>query len=55
MKIYPYFTGILATQEVLRGVGVGDDTATPLAATVTWVLKDGCGHLGKIYFAYRRG
>ncbi|CAH2103827.1 unnamed protein product [Euphydryas editha] len=40
-------TGILATQEVLRGVGVGDTTATPLAATVTWVIKDGCGHLGK--------
>ncbi|XP_050560375.1 RUS family member 1 [Spodoptera frugiperda] len=48
-------TGILATQEVLRGVGVGDTTATPLAATVTWVLKDGCGHLGKIYFAYTHG
>ncbi|CAH1647548.1 unnamed protein product [Spodoptera littoralis] len=48
-------TGILATQEVLRGVGVGDTTATPLAATVTWVLKDGCGHLGKIYFAYSHG
>ncbi|KAF9413184.1 hypothetical protein HW555_008538, partial [Spodoptera exigua] len=46
---------ILATQEVLRGVGVGDTTATPLAATVTWVLKDGCGHLGKIYFAYSHG
>ncbi|KAJ8737564.1 hypothetical protein PYW08_000159 [Mythimna loreyi] len=48
-------TGILATQEVLRGVGVGDRTATPLAATVTWVIKDGCGHLGKIYFAYSKG
>ncbi|KAJ8737249.1 hypothetical protein PYW07_000520 [Mythimna separata] len=48
-------TGILATQEVLRGVGVGDNTATPLAATITWVIKDGCGHLGKIYFAYSRG
>ncbi|PZC79670.1 RUS family member 1 [Helicoverpa armigera] len=48
-------TGILATQEVLRGVGVGDTSATPLAATVTWVLKDGCGHLGKIFFAYSHG
>uniref|UniRef100_A0A2A4JR68 DUF647 domain-containing protein n=1 Tax=Heliothis virescens TaxID=7102 RepID=A0A2A4JR68_HELVI len=48
-------TGTLATQEVLRGVGVGDTSATPLAATITWVLKDGCGHLGRIFFAYSHG
>ncbi|XP_063837664.1 RUS family member 1 isoform X2 [Ostrinia nubilalis] len=48
-------TGTLATQEVLRGVGVGDTAATPLAATVTWVIKDGCGHLGKIFFAFSHG
>ncbi|XP_053624687.1 RUS family member 1 [Plodia interpunctella] len=48
-------TGILATQEVLRGVGVGDTSATPLSATVTWVFKDGCGHLGKILFAFSHG
>lgn len=48
-------TGTLATQEVLRGVGVGDTNATPLAATITWVLKDGCGHLGRIFFAYSHG
>ncbi|XP_050360484.1 RUS family member 1-like isoform X1 [Nymphalis io] len=48
-------SGTLATQEVLRGVGVGNKHATPLAATVTWVLKDGCGHLGKILFAYSHG
>ncbi|XP_041986492.1 RUS family member 1 [Aricia agestis] len=48
-------TGTLATQEVLRGVGVGDTGATPLAATITWVIKDGCGHLGRIIFAYSHG
>ncbi|OWR44763.1 hypothetical protein KGM_200897 [Danaus plexippus plexippus] len=48
-------TGILATQEVFRGVGVGDTNASPLAATVTWVFKDGCGHIGKILFAYTHG
>ncbi|CAB3225791.1 unnamed protein product [Arctia plantaginis] len=48
-------TGTLATQEVLRGVGVGDTNATPLAATITWVLKDACGHLGRIMFAYSHG
>ncbi|KAL0902385.1 hypothetical protein ABMA27_000269 [Loxostege sticticalis] len=48
-------TGTLATQEVLRGVGVGDTSATPLAATITWVFKDGCGHVGKILFAFSHG
>lgn len=32
-------TGTLATLAVLKGVGVGDSTATPLAATITWMLK----------------
>ncbi|KAL4717489.1 hypothetical protein ACJJTC_000638 [Scirpophaga incertulas] len=48
-------TGILATQEVLRGVGVGDSAATPLAATITWVIKDGCGHMARILFAFSHG
>ncbi|KAM3968700.1 RUS family member 1 [Aphomia sociella] len=48
-------TGTLATHEVLRGVGVGDTSATPLAATVTWIIKDGCGHLGRILFAFSHG
>ena len=32
-------TGTLAHQAVLKGVGVGDETATVLAATLTWLLK----------------
>ena len=32
-------TGALAHQAVLKGVGVGDETATVLAATLTWLLK----------------
>ena len=32
-------TGTLATMAVLKGVGVGDSSATPLAATLTWMLK----------------
>ena len=32
-------TGTLATLAILKGVGVGDSSATPLAATVTWMLK----------------
>ena len=32
-------TGALATRAVLSGMGVGDAEATPLAATITWLLK----------------
>lgn len=32
-------TGTLATLAILKGVGVGDKEATPLAATITWMLK----------------
>lgn len=43
----------LATQSVLEGMGVGDAEATALAATITWILKDGCGMMGRILFAWR--
>lgn len=32
-------TGMLATLAILKGVGVGDSTATPLAAALTWMFK----------------
>lgn len=48
-------TGCLATHSVLKGLGVGDQTSTPLSATVTWILKDGAGHIGRILFAYWKG
>ncbi|XP_066485069.1 RUS family member 1 [Tiliqua scincoides] len=48
-------TGTLATQAVLKGVGVGDETSTVTAATVTWMLKDGTGMLGRILFAWSKG
>ncbi|XP_069507721.1 RUS family member 1 [Ambystoma mexicanum] len=48
-------TGTLATQAMLRGVGVGDETATVTAATLTWILKDGTGMLGRIFFAWMKG
>ncbi|XP_021364758.1 RUS1 family protein C16orf58 homolog isoform X2 [Mizuhopecten yessoensis] len=40
---------------MLKGVGVGDVNATVLAATMTWILKDGTGMLGRIVFAWLRG
>ena len=30
-------------------------TATPLAATMTWILKDGAGMVGRIAFAAYSG
>lgn len=32
-------TGMLATLAILKGVGVGDSNATPLAAALTWMVK----------------
>uniref|UniRef100_A0AAY4DGY7 Protein root UVB sensitive/RUS domain-containing protein n=1 Tax=Denticeps clupeoides TaxID=299321 RepID=A0AAY4DGY7_9TELE len=48
-------SGTLATQASLRGVGVGNREATVAAATVTWLLKDGTGMIGKILFAWLKG
>lgn len=50
-----FVLGTLTTHSILKGIGVGTDTATPLSATVTWVLKDGMGHFGRILFAYWKG
>ncbi|KAH7958892.1 hypothetical protein HPB49_006134 [Dermacentor silvarum] len=48
-------TGTLATQSVLAGVGVGDQGASVLAATTTWILRDGTGMTGRILFAWFQG
>ena len=34
---------------------MGDSAATPLAATITWILKDGAGMVGRIVFAAYTG
>ncbi|ESO05798.1 hypothetical protein HELRODRAFT_77440 [Helobdella robusta] len=48
-------TATLATQSILKGVGVGDSSATIAAATLTWLLKDGTSMVGRIMFAWFRG
>ncbi|XP_071944514.1 RUS family member 1-like [Antedon mediterranea] len=40
---------------MLKGVGVGDESATAAAATITWILKDGSGMIGRILFAWYQG
>lgn len=47
--------GMLSTQAVLRGVGVGDDNATALSATLAYLVRDGTGMLGRILFAWLKG
>ncbi|XP_015116721.1 RUS1 family protein C16orf58 homolog isoform X2 [Diachasma alloeum] len=47
--------GTLTTHSILIGVGVGESTATPLAATISWILKDGAGMIGRILFAWWNG
>ena len=42
-----YLRGILATQAILQGVGVGNREATALAATLQWILRDGVSMLGR--------
>lgn len=46
---------MLATQAVLKGYGVGDEKATITAASITWMLKDGAGMIGRILFAWLKG
>jgi hypothetical protein len=48
-------TGMLATLAILKGVGVGDSSATPLAAALTWMLKDGTSMVSRIIFAWLQG
>lgn len=48
-------SGTLTTHAILRGIGVGNESATALSATATWVLKEGAGHCGRIVFAWARG
>lgn len=48
-------TGTFTTQAILKSVGVGDAEATPFAAALTWVLKDGTGMVGRITFAWWKG
>lgn len=39
----------------MKGVGVGNEAATPLAAALTWLMKSGSGHVGQIVFAWAKG
>mmetsp|Transcript_24795 Transcript_24795/g.53670 ORF Transcript_24795/g.53670 Transcript_24795/m.53670 type:complete len:534 (+) Transcript_24795:65-1666(+) len=42
--------GVLATQRVLEGVGVGKEGATALSASLNFIVRDGCGMLATLLF-----
>lgn len=45
----------MTTHAIMKGVGVGDSAATALSATITWIMKDGVGMVGRIAFAWWKG
>ncbi|KAK6734984.1 hypothetical protein RB195_018282 [Necator americanus] len=48
-------TAALATEAVLKGAGVGNQSASALAASLTWIAKDGLGMIGRITFSFFKG
>ena len=48
-------TGALAANAVFKGVGVGDDTATAVAATTSFIVRDGLAQISTIIFAKLKG
>ncbi|KAL7503704.1 hypothetical protein ACHAXN_001461 [Cyclotella atomus] len=46
---------VLSTQALLLAVGVGQQSAAPMAAAMNWVMKDGVGQLGGVIFASQLG
>lgn len=50
-----YLRNILTTSAILRGAGVGEGAASPMAAAIAWVLRDGFGMFGSLIFSYAVG
>lgn len=48
-------SGALAARAVLESIGVGNENATVYGATLTWLIKDGTGMVGRILFAWQNG
>ena len=50
-----YVRGMLSTQAMLRGIGVGSATATPASAVVQFFYRDAVGLLAGVLFAALQG
>lgn len=48
-----YLRGVMCTQALLTGAGVGSISASALAAAVQWVVRDGVGMISSVFFAVR--
>ena len=48
-------TGALAAHAMFESLGVGDETASAYGATLTWLMRDGSGMMGRIGFAWYQG
>jgi hypothetical protein len=48
-------SGALAARAMFESIGVGDEASTVYGATLTWLIRDGTGMLGRILFAYYQG
>lgn len=49
-----HLRGVLATQAVLEGMGVGRAGSTPLAATLQWMARDGETRFPRFFFFFFR-
>jgi hypothetical protein len=50
-----YLRNVLTTSALLKVAGVGEEAASPMAAALTWVLRDGFGMFGSLLFSYFAG
>jgi len=48
--VFSSVASVLSIQSLLLAVGVGQDVL-PVASTINWILKDGIGQLGGVFFA----
>ena len=51
--LFSTLTGILATKELLKGLGVGSEDASASQAALTYLLKDGVSMMTRILFAHQ--
>ena len=47
-----YIRNVLTSKAILVAVGVGNAEASALSASLSWIIKDGIGILGSLFFAY---
>lgn len=48
-----YLRGVMCTQALLTGAGVGSATATAFAAAIQWIVRDGIGMMSSVVFAVK--